>query len=233
MNPIGIITYDHPHLKTERVFHKMLIQDPGIIKRLHFFALPYVQRKTRDILFAHRPDQATGIHPREIASRFNIPYNIVNDDREISCPGDLYIILGAGLLSAECIQNKKLINAHAGIIPLSRGLDSFKWAIINKKPLGVTLHFIDKNVDAGEVISVIETPVYHSDTLETLARRHYENELDILANYKYYLDNPVNMYKNAAAEPSTRRMPRAVENSLPGHFPAYKELFAIQDPYKG
>ena len=72
--------------------------------------------------------------------------------------------LGAGILSKECVENKKIINSHPGIIPASRGLDSFKWAIYENKPLGVSLHCIDKEVDSGEIISIIPTTVYKTET---------------------------------------------------------------------
>ena len=61
-------------------------------------------------------------------------------------------------------------------------------------PLGVTLHYIDENVDAGEVISVVETPVFASDSLESLARRHYENEIKLLSEFELYMRKPQNLF---------------------------------------
>ena len=94
-----------------------------------------------------------------------------------------FIITGAIILDKEIIGNKKIINVHPGIIPTTRGLDSFKWAIYNLDPLGITLHYIDQRVDSGEVLRVFNTPVYLSDTLQTLARRHYI----YLSNFYKYL----------------------------------------------
>lgn len=52
------------HLKTERIAHRLL-RDEGA--RLQNFALPYVQRPTRVVLVAHRPDQADALTARELA----------------------------------------------------------------------------------------------------------------------------------------------------------------------
>ena len=52
------------------------------------------------------------------------------------------------------------------------------------------MHFIDENVDSGEIISVAPTDVFHSDTIMTLARRYYENEIATLAKFVYFLENP-------------------------------------------
>jgi phosphoribosylglycinamide formyltransferase-1 len=92
------------------------------------------------------------------------------------------------------VRGKKIINCHPGILPAVRGLDAFKWTIYEMKPLGVTLHYIDEEVDSGEIISVIPTPIFITDDLETLARRHYENEIYVLSNFEEYLNRPVNPF---------------------------------------
>ena len=48
---------------------------------------------------------------------------------------DYCLITGAGILDKKIIGNKKILNIHPGIIPTTRGLDSFKWAIYNLNPL--------------------------------------------------------------------------------------------------
>ena len=46
---------------------------------------------------------------------------------------------------------KPIVNAHPGIIPLTRGLDSLKWAIYQNVPIGNTLHLIDNEVDQRDL----------------------------------------------------------------------------------
>ena len=45
------------------------------------------------------------------------------------------------------------------IIPTSRGLDSFKWALYSGDQLGITIHEISNQVDKGDIVKIIKTPV--------------------------------------------------------------------------
>lgn len=183
---IGIITYQSPHLKTEQVLNSFLLNDSAGGGDLCLYALPFVSREERAVLFSHRPKQSEAISAKEIAAKWNLKYQECASDAEIPNECDIYVITGCGILSQECLKGKKVLNAHPGIIPNSRGLDSFKWAILEDRPLGVTLHYINEEVDSGEIVAVMPTQVYESDTLHTLARRHYENEIALIANFKYH-----------------------------------------------
>ncbi len=93
------------------------------------------------------------------------------------------------------------------------------------RPIGNTLHYIDKDVDKGEIISITATPVFATDTLETFARRHYEIELRMLSEYQYFIDNPYNEYKDAKNYETTMRMPYNIEIEMFHMFEKYKELY--------
>ena len=129
------------------------------------------------------------------------------------------------MLSKDAIKGKKIINCHSGIIPISRGLDAFKWAIYYERPLGVTLHYIDEEADKGRIISIRRTNVYITDSLETLARRHYENEIDMLSDFDKFLGNSVFDvdYKKLDETEPTRRMPIDIEMQMARKFEEYKE----------
>lgn len=216
---VGIITYDVPHLKTEQVLSGLIIG--GWKTKLMIYSIPFIKRRARVELFQHRPNQNNSILPEIIAQKHDIPYKKCCGDYEISNECDFYLIAGGGILTKECVRGKKIINAHPGIIPSSRGLDSFKWDIYEDKPLGVTLHYIDENVDKGVIISVIPAPVYKGDTLETLARRHYNNEINILSNFVFHLNNPINDFKNIPLCESRKRMGVEFEKKMLEKFPEY------------
>lgn len=218
MKTLGIITYDTRHLKTEQI----LLHLAGRYD-IRVYALPYVQRPVRNVLFQHRPDQSVAVHPQDICAHYSLPYVPVENDTRIDNRCDLYLITGAGILSAECLQGKRVLNGHPGVIPAARGLDAFKWSIYHMLPLGVTLHYIDEHVDAGEVVSIVPTPVFPSDTLETLARRHYENEIQVLIHFEEYLRHPQNPFEGIAQGESTRRMRAEQERELPQRFERYKQ----------
>ena len=219
---VGLITYQFPHLKTEQVLQRLLQKD----YTLKMYALPFVLRKPREVLFAHRPDQSNAVHPQVLAKAHGIPYIACEKDTEIDSSCDVYLVLIGKVLSAECVANIKVFNAHAGIIPSSRGLDAFKWAVYEMKPLGVTLHFIDAEIDAGKIIAVVPTNVYATDSLTTLARRHYENEIDCQSRFGDYLGNPQNLFTDIEESEAKRRMPQSIERELVKMFPKYVERYA-------
>ena len=219
---IGLITYHFPHLKTEQLL-QYFVKNKDIEYKI--FALPYTEKKERVTLFSHRPNQKESIAPEVLAEKHKIPYIQCNDDTDIDSSCDLYLILGAGIISSNAIAQKKILNCHPGIIPISRGLDSFKWTIYHMQPLGITLHYIDEKIDAGEIISVVDTNVYKTDSILTLARRHYENEINCMANFMKHLDSPQNLYNGLETTESKKRMPIEKERELARIFEKYLEKY--------
>ena len=223
---IGLITYQHNHLKTQQVLEGLLKKRPD--HTISLFALPFIPRPKRTVLFEHRPEQDTGLHPMELAKRYGLSYTPLNSDADLPASCDIYIITGAGILSSDCVAGKKILNGHSGIIPLSRGLDSFKWAIYHRQPVGNTLHFIDREVDKGDIVSIVPTPVYPSDTLRDFANRHYAFEIDMLINFEKHLNNPRNFFAGCQTGEATRRMPMDTEQVLLERFEEYKKAFTFK-----
>jgi len=221
LKTIGLITYHYPHLKTEQILEQLLKKS----YELRIFALPFTPRKPRETLFNHRPSQDNAVAPQVIAKKHNITYKICKKDTDIEPSCDIYLILGAGILSSECVADKKIINCHPGIIPSSRGLDSFKWALYGRKPLGITLHFVDNQIDAGKIISIIPTDVYSSDSIDMLAKRHYENEINCLVSFEHFLNNPQNPFADIKKDEAKKRMPLEKEKELIQSFSEYKKQF--------
>lgn len=223
MSTIGVVTYHYPHLKTEQVMLNLLSKYDA--SRFSIYALPFTPRKERTIQINHRPDMSRSVPPELLAKKHGIPYTPVASDAEIPNGHDMYLILGAGILSKEFVTGKKTINCHPGVIPAVRGLDAFKWSIYEMKPLGVSLHYIDEEVDAGEVISIIPTDVYKTDTFETICRRHYETELNLVCDFERYMREPVNPFKGIAVGEPHRRMGQETEAEMIRRFEEYKERF--------
>ena len=220
---IGVITYNHPHLKTEQVVKAFSKYD----FHLTLFALPFFPRNIRECAFNHRPFQFNAIPPHELAERVHATICECRSDLDIYDGLDYYIITGAGLLSQECLKEKKIINCHPGLIPISRGLDAFKWSIYNNIPVGNTLHFIDNSIDEGHVIFRLPTVVYPNDTLENFAERHYQSEIQMLSDFMSYLEGPADNLDLSMFPRGTvyKRMPKHMELKMFERFPTYKRTY--------
>lgn len=219
---VSIITYDTEHAKTSDIFYQMRGQSEVEIS---FLLVPFTKRPERPVLFKHRPDQFVGPKIRDIAKYYDLKIWEYEQRHDAVAQSDYLIIGGANLLEPELANCGKIINGHAGIIPLVRGLDAFKWAILNGDPIGNTLHVIDEHADAGSVIHQEITPLFASDTVQSFADRHYRIEICMLARFQDYLRHgqklayPVNEAR--------KRMPIAVEEEMMAAFSGYKQKYAF------
>ncbi len=71
----------------------------------------------------------------------------------------------------------RIINIHPALLPAFKGAHAVKDALAaGVKVTGVTVHFVDEEVDHGAVIEQVEVKVKRGDTLETLLPRIHEAE---------------------------------------------------------
>jgi phosphoribosylglycinamide formyltransferase-1 len=152
-----------------------------------------------------------------LCERLDITFTRVEiDDLSKHCSQKNYsniIISGAGILPNSLCKNHKVINAHPGFLPYSKGLDAFKWAIYNNHPIGVTTHFISDKADEGLLIEKREVPVFFEDSFGSVAQRIYETEIDMLAESIKILEEnlaPLDDLSNDKYK-ATRRMPHHYE----------------------
>ncbi len=175
---IGIITFNCPHRKTAEIIERCSKKISCIC------TIPFKERKKRKILINHRPDQLSGPTPQEIGKAYSIKvlpleFLVNSEYKDV----DELIVGGAGILSDSIVKNFKIINSHPGLIPTTRGLDSFKWAIYFQEIMGVTIHQINAEVDLGVHIHHSKTIIYKNDNIADLAERHYRNEVNSLCEY--------------------------------------------------
>jgi len=215
---IGVITYDFNHQKTEYIVTKL--NEDSRISSIQILALPFKSRPTRNIFFNHRPNQTLGCHTSELTKLNKVSFKLWDGETKIhNC--EIFLIGGAGILDISFACGKPIINCHPGIIPTSRGLDSFKWAIFEGDELGVTLHEIDSEVDKGNILHIEKTPIFKEDTINEVAKRHYELELELTVKFLDYINSS---YKSIFIEkPSKMRMNNEKEQEMIKKFNAWKE----------
>ncbi|MDO4903149.1 MAG: phosphoribosylglycinamide formyltransferase [Limosilactobacillus sp.] len=83
-------------------------------------------------------------------------------------------VVGATILDE---YDHRMINLHPAWLPEYPGLHSIERAFEDgKSQTGVTVHYIDADLDAGPIIAQCHVPILPTDTLETLETRVHEVE---------------------------------------------------------
>ena len=101
--------------------------------------------------------------------------NSVNDKKCIETlkeiNPDIVVVNGTRIISEEVLNcvNAKFVNLHAGITPKYRGSHGAYWALYNddKENAGVTVHFVDKGIDTGNIIYQSTISVTEKDNFTT------------------------------------------------------------------
>ena len=183
---IGIFAYNFRHWKTQAGIQNLCMAGykPEVIFAADPVELKFYQSKIRV-----SPKDLFLWHPKELCDFYSIDYHVVRHNSEETATMvkeaslDLGIILGARILKPVSFRNFSIgvMNMHPGILPQNRGLDNLKWAIIDKKPQGVTTHLINDKIDRGQQILQEKIKIYEDDTLLDIHLRlqHLEQKLMI------------------------------------------------------
>lgn len=88
---------------------------------------------------------------------------------------ELIVVAAYGRILPDEILNypaKGCINVHSSLLPRYRGAAPINWAILNgDKVSGVTIMHMATELDAGDIISQVETPIDPDETVESLHDR--------------------------------------------------------------
>jgi len=174
---IAILTYDHPHRKTQELIMRMKANGYG---EATVIVTPWVDRKGHIPLYPHRFLKAFDIPIQEFALNFS--YDVMMPDDLAKCLSqfDYALIGGAGILTEEVVNSTKIINSHPGYLPRTRGLDALKWAIYNGEEIGVTSYIIGAEADTGILIERCWTFPKPLDSFHSFAIKHFDLEIDML-----------------------------------------------------
>jgi phosphoribosylglycinamide formyltransferase-1 len=88
---------------------------------------------------------------------------------------DLVVLAGfMRVLKAPILEAfpRRVINIHPSLLPKFPGLEAWKQALAaGEKVTGCTVHYVDAQIDHGDVIAQREVPILPNDTAETLHAR--------------------------------------------------------------
>ncbi len=84
------------------------------------------------------------------------------------------------IFPSELVRKVKCINVHPGLNPYNRGWYPQVFSILNKMPLGATIHEMDEELDHGAIICQREVIVYAWDTSLSAYERVQQAEVNLL-----------------------------------------------------
>lgn len=84
------------------------------------------------------------------------------------------------------VESVRCINIHPGLSPYNRGWFPQVFSILNKKPIGATIHLMDAEVDHGDILYQKQVEVFDWDTSKSIYDRVLEAEFSL---FKDNFDN--------------------------------------------
>ena len=129
------------------------------------------------------------------AEKWGIPHVRVKHDREDemialfkSWRVDLIVLAGyMRILKRPLDFHCPIINVHPSLLPKYKGLHAVEQALdSNDEVTGCTVHYVNEELDGGDIIAQKEVPILADDTIDTLTRRIQLQEYALLP---YVIDN--------------------------------------------
>jgi methionyl-tRNA formyltransferase len=97
---------------------------------------------------------------------------------------DVTVVIATSQIGARVLQaaGDVVINVHGGHLPDYRGNHCFFWALYRGDfaKIGSTLHFVDRDLDTGDIIENVTPPIVPNDTAESLYCRAEKMAIDRL-----------------------------------------------------
>lgn len=102
------------------------------------------------------------------------------------------IVKQAALASVK----RGFINTHPSLLPYNRGMNPYYWSIVDGTPAGVTIHWIDEEIDRGSILFQKRLDVPIAETGERLYKRAAAALIELFTmNFPKLLDPDVKSCK--------------------------------------
>lgn len=225
-----VFGYEFPHLKTENGLCELISNGYEIslviLQKLKKLSVPLSKRR---VYIKQNPKG----NVKKLCEINNIKYIISDHDSEYTLkklksikPG-LGVILGARILKKKTIEpfSCGILNLHPGDIPLNRGLDNFKWALVKKYPMVVTSHLISERIDLGKIVMKSKVKVYKDDTIFDLSTRHFYNEFQTMLSSIKYLQENFKLTELKSEGNYYSSLPNNIDKNIEHYFNDYKKKF--------
>lgn len=114
-----------------------------------------------------------------------------NEGEEFFEKYDLFFSLHSKqIFPTYLVKNYRCINVHPGFNPYNRGWFPQVFSIINKKPVGVTIHEMDDQLDHGAIIYQEKIQIEQKDTSYDVYLKIQKKEIEMLKKHlRELIDN--------------------------------------------
>ena len=112
------------------------------------------------------------------------PIKLKDEDESFYSKYDLFISAHCKqIFPDELVNNHRCINVHPGLNPYNRGWFPQVFSIINKKPVGVTIHEIDNQLDHGPILYSKSVQIFDHEVSSDVYKRILETEVQLLEEH--------------------------------------------------
>jgi len=77
------------------------------------------------------------------------------------------------------VPDKGIVNLHPSYLPYNRGAHPYIWPIVEDTPAGLSVHYMSKEIDQGDIIDRKKVELRPDDTAKTLRDRLMEEQTRI------------------------------------------------------
>ena len=127
-------------------------------------------------------------------------------------PDDLLLVWWPHILREPLLSlpTRSLLNTHPSLLPHNRGKHPNFWSIVEERPFGVTIHYVDSSVDGGDIAFQLPISVTWEDTGGTL--------------YQKAREATIRLFVESYSEIRAGRIPRQNQTLATGSFHRGQEL---------
>ncbi len=73
------------------------------------------------------------------------------------------------------IEGNRIINIHGALLPEYRGANMLNWVLVKGcSETGITMHYMDKELDSGDIISQVKYPIEYNDDAVSLKKKMFK-----------------------------------------------------------
>ena len=234
---IGIITYTAGHLQAFLVAQYAL----RLGSNVHFFAFPFKSTPRKFTpRFQDRPYPILSQSTQDFSSAYTCKYTEIGGwsatnahlfhTASASC--DVVATCISKIIPSFFLNKTPIVNAHPGYLPFNRGVDAFKRSVINTWPIGVSLHQIDAEIDAGRLIQSFPVPILPEDDLSDICQRSFLLEIELLARSPFLISRaPLSSISSSDIEYplSHNLISLSHDHQLASHFSTNRDLFMFHN----